>query len=190
MADVVTAGVVSDSADPAGSISLAYERYAPDLVFYVATSFRGHVAPEDVVHETFTRLIREACANRLPVHIRPWLYRVAHNIAVSDLRRPSASAPSMDLPGAPEPVTHSAEVESEDRVISIDIRHAFGALPLDGRTALLMVANGYSGREVAQAVGRTDVATRALLWRSRRSLRETLAAAGYMAGRRGPQLAT
>lgn len=176
MADAGAASVVSTPADPAGTIALAYERYAPELTVYVARSFRGRLTPEDVVHDTFTRLIREADADRLPAHVRPWLYRVAHNIAVSGLRRPAAAARSIDETPGTESVTCSAEEESETAMVSLELRMALGALPLDARTALLMVADGYSGREIAQVVGRTDLATRALLWRSRRSLRALLTA--------------
>jgi len=151
MADVGAASVVSTPADPAGIIALAYERYAPELTVYVARSFRGRFTPEDVVHDTFTRLIREADADRLPAHVRPWLYRVAHNIAVSDLRRPAAAtARSIDETPGTESVTCSAEEESETAMVSLELRMALGALPLDARTALLMVADGYSGREIAQ----------------------------------------
>ena len=58
----------------------------------------------------------------------------------------------MDEPGILLPVTRSAEGESKDLPIGMDIQQALGALSLDGRTALLMVAGGYSGREIAKAV--------------------------------------
>ena len=171
---VVPAGDRADQADPAGTIALAYEHYAPELAAFVARSFGGRLTPEDVVHEAFARLIREAASERLPDQLRPWLYRVAHNVAVSELRHRSRSTASVDEPGVPEPIASSAESEYEDRAVDLDLQLAVMALPPDARTVLLMVAEGYTGREIARTVGRSDLATRALLWRTRRALRAML----------------
>jgi len=47
-------------------------------------------------------------------------------------------------------------------------------VPKDARTCLLMAANGFSGREIADAIGRSELATRALICRARIRLRESL----------------
>ena len=185
MGEAVVAAAEFDRGEPAALITLAYERYVPELTAYVAQRFGTRLTPEDVVHEAFARLVREAAAGRLPDQTRPWLYRVAHNIAVSDLRRPSASATSIDEPGVPEPVASSAECEYEGRVVDLDLQRAFRSLPLDRRTVLLMAADGYSGREIARAVGRSELATRTLLCRSRRAVRELLDGTGDDALGRG-----
>ena len=49
-----------------------------------------------------------------------------------------------------------------------------------------MAADGYSGREIAGAVGRSELATRALLCRTRQVLREALAGAGRDLGLGAP----
>ncbi|HMJ81385.1 MAG TPA: sigma factor-like helix-turn-helix DNA-binding protein, partial [Candidatus Dormibacteraeota bacterium] len=43
------------------------------------------------------------------------------------------------------------------------------------RLALLLAAQGQSGREIAAALGRTESATRTILCRARRRLRDELA---------------
>ena len=58
------------------------------------------------------------------------------------------------------------------------VRRTLDAMSPDSRTALLLAANGFSGREIAHALGRTELATRALLCRARTHLRETLEVPG------------
>ena len=153
------------------TVAEAYEAYAQQLEAYVERRFGGHVVPEDVVHETFARLVRETTAGREPALVRPWLYRVAHNLAVSELRRPIRRESAEDHQGAPEPSTHSAEADFEARSLSPEIRAALGLISRAGRTCILMAADGYTGRETAAAVGRSELATRALLCRTRSQLR-------------------
>ena len=56
-----------------------------------------------------------------------------------------------------------------------------GELGADARTALLMAANGFSGLEIADAIGRSPNATRTLMCRSRIQLRERLVSMGTVA---------
>jgi DNA-directed RNA polymerase specialized sigma24 family protein len=51
---------------------------------------------------------------------------------------------------------------------------ALAELGDDARTALLMAANGFSGLEIAEAIGRTGLATRSMMCRARLQLRERL----------------
>ena len=51
---------------------------------------------------------------------------------------------------------------------------ALAELPVDDRTALMLAAHGFSGREIAAALGRSELATRSLICRARIRLRERL----------------
>jgi RNA polymerase sigma factor (sigma-70 family) len=167
---------------PGTSVTVAYEAYAGELERYVARAFGGRVVPEDVVHEAFARLIRETSAGREPTLVRAWLYRVVRNLAVSELRRPARWEPrwepGVDGERAPGPSVRSAEAEHEALTLSSEVREALGTLSRAGRTSILMAADGYSGREIAAAVGRSELATRTLLCRTRQILRVMLASGG------------
>jgi len=189
-------GAWAARADASAGIADAYERYAPELIVYVARRFGGHVVPEDVVHEAFARLVREASEGRMPDLARPWLYRVAHNLAVSELRRPARPATGIaagnggDEAWSPEPTAPSAELDYEAWALSPELRRALGALSPSARTTVLMAADGYNGREIASALGRSELAARALLCRSRRVLRTLLGGTDVAATSvRAPQLA-
>lgn len=161
-------------ADDSAWIAEAYEAHAGELAAYVARSFGGRVIAEDVVHEAFARLVRDVTAGRAPLLVRPWLYRVAHNLAVDELRRPIRFETGVDDDPAREAGSPSAEDEYETWSLSPELRQALGSLSGARRTSILMAADGYTGREIAGAIGRSELATRALLCRTRRVLRETL----------------
>ncbi len=176
MTGLEASGAMTASAAPCASVAEAYAAYARELEAYVATRFGSRLAPEDVVHEAFARLLRETSAGREPVFVRAWLYRVTHNLVVSELRRPAAcEPPTADDGRGGAGSARSAEAEHEARSLSPEIRGALGTLSTDARTTILMSADGYSGREIAAAVGRSELATRALLCRTRRLLRAILA---------------
>jgi DNA-directed RNA polymerase specialized sigma24 family protein len=55
---------------------------------------------------------------------------------------------------------------------------ALGAVSTDDRAALILAAQGYRGTEIARHLGRTELASRALLCRARSRLGAQLTAAG------------
>jgi DNA-directed RNA polymerase specialized sigma24 family protein len=75
-------------------------------------------------------------------------------------------------------VDHRTEPPPDDTYLRGEMRRevwaALGELSVDARTALLLAAHGFSGREVAEALGRTELATRSLICRARLRLRERL----------------
>lgn len=154
-------------------VGLAYDLHQRELYSFALRSSRDQEIAEDLVHEAFIRLIVEVEAGRDPLNVRAWLYRVVANLNVSRARRAAvAQKQAGELidrgvePG-PEPIYLDLE-----RRTAID--DALNDLGEDARTALLMAANGFSGMEIAEAIGRTGLATRALMCRARLQLRERL----------------
>jgi RNA polymerase sigma factor (sigma-70 family) len=158
------------SADSVGPIYDAHQR---ELFTFALRACRDREAAEDLVHESFVRLMVELEAGRMPIHVRAWLYRVTANLVVSRGRRATvaqrqlgALAVGEDDRG-PEPAYLVQEQRS-------DLETVLGELGEDARTALLMAANGFNGLEIADAIGRSPNATRTLMCRSRLQLRERL----------------
>ena len=183
MALAEAGGARAGWSDPGMSVTRAYGAYAGELERYVAKAFGGRLVPEDVVHEAFARLIRETSAGREPTLVRAWLYRVVHNLAVSELRRPTLWETGFEGERALGGSARSAEAELEASSLSPEVRGALGMLSRAGRTSILMAADGYSGREIAAAIGRSELATRALLCRTRHVLRAMLASGGLVTER-------
>lgn len=154
-------------------VGLAYDLHQRELYSFALRSSRDQEIAEDLVHEAFIRLIVEVEAGRDPLNVRAWLYRVVANLNVSRARRAAVAQKQagelIDRGVAPGPEPIYLDLE---RRTAID--DALNDLGEDARTALLMAANGFSGMEIAEAIGRTGLATRALMCRARLQLRERL----------------
>jgi RNA polymerase sigma-70 factor (ECF subfamily) len=71
-------------------------------------------------------------------------------------------------------VEESPEASVTGSEIRPDLLDALAELPRDGRAALVMAAHGFSGREIAEAIGKSENNTRTILYRARMRLRERL----------------
>jgi len=160
----------------ATSAAEAYADHAEALRAYLAAVTRDRAAAEDLLHETFVRLIVEVAAGRPPIHLRAWLYRVGSNLAASRGRRQGVAARrAIEL--VTRDVVPSPEEELLEREAAEAVHLRLAALPHHARTALLLAAHGYSGAEIATRIGRSPLATRSLLCRYRGRLRGDTAAA-------------
>jgi RNA polymerase sigma factor (sigma-70 family) len=134
---------------------------------------RDDATAEDLVQEAFTRLIVEVNAGRTPENVPAWLSRVISNAAISLARKAATGhqyAPMVAMRGTGE--TPEAAVLEHELRTEVDALLA-GVRP-DTRTALVLAASGYTGGEIARTIGRTPLATRALMCRARARLREQL----------------
>ena len=55
-----------------------------------------------------------------------------------------------------------------------DLLEALAALPIEGRIAIVMASRGSTGQEIATALGKSETATRTILYRARIKVREQL----------------
>jgi len=157
------------------ALTALYEAHRSELLAFLLRMTRDREAAEDLLQETFIRLIREARAGRLPDAVRPWLYRVASNAAISRARHGAVWSRLLPrLVDRREPVRPESELLRAER--ETELHTALAELPPDGRAALLLAAQGFGGRQIAATIGRTDGATRTLLCRSRVRLRLVLEA--------------
>lgn len=149
----------------------AYDAYQRDIHGFLRAATRDADTAEDLTQETFIRLYREIEAGRTPDNIRAWLYTVATNLVTSRGRRLAVAerfkAVLAIRGSADSPEQETIRAERQDIV-----QRALAKLPTDDRTALLLSAHGFAGRDIAAVLGRTDGATRTLLTRARLRLRE------------------
>ena len=78
-----------------------HERYGARLLAYTRQMLRGGGDPEDALQDVFIRAYRSLRSSDRPVMLRAWLYRIAHNRCIDELRRPHP-LPS-ELAGDAEP---------------------------------------------------------------------------------------
>jgi RNA polymerase sigma-70 factor, ECF subfamily len=155
-----------------------YRTHLRDVYSYSYYRVGNHHDAEDVTEQAFLQAYRHFERARRESNgrpLRPWLIRIAHNLA-SNYHRDRARRPTAAL-DAVEPIAamHSTEqlVEGRDelRQVMAGLEH----LPGDRRDALIMrFALGMDNREIARALGRTDGATKVLIHRAIKQLEGVL----------------
>jgi RNA polymerase sigma-70 factor (ECF subfamily) len=154
----------------------AFDEHAGRLKSFALRATRHADVADDLVQETFLRLVAEVRSGPVPDDVGAWLFRVCGNLIVSRGRRAAVATRMRSFL-----VDRRQAVSPEDRAVRADenarVTDALAGLPADARVALLMAAAGYSSAEIGRAIGRTENATMSYLCRSRIRLRDRLAAA-------------
>jgi RNA polymerase sigma-70 factor (ECF subfamily) len=159
---------------PASPGQQAFEQvvraYAADLFRYLYWLCRDRAQAEDLVQETFARAWAAWAAQRDEKAVKAWLFTIARNEhARLYERKPLAIDPDVEL--------DSLAAAPRDPALAIDLRKAFGLLPVPFRDCLLLqVLGGLSSAEIAAAGGSTEEAVNMRLSRARRTMRALLAA--------------
>ena len=176
--DADLALVAGLQAGDAAAFDEVYRRFnTPLLTFLVRLSRRRDVA-EDLVEETWLRLVAQAGRLRPDTRLGAWLFTVARNLYVSYCRsRLIEQSHAADLFGLwpfgtprSSPFEETAANEAERRIES-----ALAALPTDFREVLLLVGvEGLKPAEAAVVCGITPEALRKRLSRARALLAERL----------------
>jgi len=149
-----------------------HDRYRQRLFAYVRQMLSGsRQDAEDALQDVFLRAYRALRASERPITLRAWLYRVAHNRCVDQLRRPvPLSTDLFDVSRTPlrDPLLETERRDDLRRLVA-DVRR----LPEQQRSALLMrELQGLSYTELADALGTTVAAVKSLLVRARIGLVE------------------
>jgi RNA polymerase sigma-70 factor (ECF subfamily) len=153
-----------------------YRAHLRDVYSYSYYRVGNHHDAEDLTEQTFLQAYRHferAQRESQGRPLRPWLIRIAHNLAANYYRdRSRRPQTSIDDAGA-LPELHTTEGIVEDREDLNRILEGVRRLPDDRREALIMrFALGMDNREIARALGRTDGATKVLIHRAIRQLED------------------
>ncbi len=157
-----------------------YRAHVRDVYSYSFYRVGNHHDAEDLTEQTFLQAYRHFAraldeSNGRP--LRPWLIRIAHNLAANYYRdrsrKPESTIEDAGMISAP----HTTESLVEGREELKAIIDGVNRLPGDRREALIMrFALGMDNREIARALGRTDGATKVLVHRAIRQLEELMSA--------------
>jgi RNA polymerase sigma factor (sigma-70 family) len=148
-----------------------HDRFRTRLLAYARQMLGGSRADaEDVLQDVFVRAYAALRANERDVSLRAWLYRIAHNRCIDELRRPAgaasdASPEALELMPAPgsDPMAAVERRESLRRLVE-DVQR----LPEQQRSALLMrELSGMAYQDLASALDVTVPAVKSLLVRAR-----------------------
>jgi len=151
-----------------------YRAHLRDVYSYAYYRVGDHHDAEDLTEQTFLQAYRHferAQAESAGRPLRPWLIRIAHNLAANlyrdRSRRPQTHIDDTTILAA----THTTEDLVEGRDELKRILAGVQQLPDDRREALIMrFALGMDNREIARAMGRSDGATKVLIHRAIKQL--------------------
>jgi RNA polymerase sigma factor (sigma-70 family) len=158
------------------AFGVIHDRYRQRLFAYTRQMLAGsRQDAEDALQDVFLRAYGALRADDRPVTLRAWLYRVAHNRCIDQLRRVTpAPADVLDVSRTPlhDPLAEAERREDLRRLVD-DVRR----LPEQQRSALLMrELEGLSYAELGGALGVTVPAVKSLLVRARIGLAEAVEA--------------
>jgi RNA polymerase sigma factor (sigma-70 family) len=148
-------------------------RYETRLLWFCWKILKSKEDAEDALQDVFASAFRALVADDREIVVRPWLYRIARNRCINELRR----ARNLRAEALGE---HHAEL-AHTLIDGFAIRQRFSelmrdvhALPDTQRTALLLrELDGFAYQEIAAAMNTTVPGVKSLLVRARLGLRDS-----------------
>jgi RNA polymerase sigma-70 factor (ECF subfamily) len=153
---------------------------------------------EDLVQETFLRLVTGAASWEPRAAVRTWLFTIARNLAVDTARRQAFRATEpLDAPPAPgQRPRHAAPASAgpapdeaaEAALLRPRLEAALAALPEEQREVVLLREHaGLSFAEIAEATGVNENTVKSRMRYALLALRQRLAADGIVAATASPE---
>lgn len=138
-----------------------YEAHAGELLRYLRKLVADGERASELMQDTFIRAMDREASLRDAGDVRPWLYRIATNLAIEHLRRRKRIA---FLPFARD---HAYEGELLDPTADL-VRRALAVIaPDQAATLVLCLQEGFSRREVATLMKVSEETVKSRLARGR-----------------------
>jgi RNA polymerase sigma-70 factor, ECF subfamily len=159
--DAARAFVIPDlaRADRVAALRELVERVFDALhvpIFHYLVSLNGNIAEaEDLTQEVFLRLHSELSAGRRIENLKPWCFRVAHNLSASAGRRKQTEENHLAASTIPEGVAFQNGVEEAllEKEQSQRVAAAMEKLSAMEHQCLYLRTEGLLYREIAEVVG-------------------------------------
>jgi RNA polymerase sigma-70 factor, ECF subfamily len=170
---------VMDKAELDGAFSALYKQHLRDVYSYSYYRCGNHHDAEDLTEQTFLQAYRHferAMAESRGRPLRPWLIRIAHNLAANysrdRSRRPQTQLEDAAVISDPHETADLVEGREELEAVLAGVAQ----LADDRREALIMrFALDMDNKEIARALGRSEGATKVLIHRAIKQLEQRLA---------------
>jgi RNA polymerase sigma factor (sigma-70 family) len=152
-----------------------FERHYQSLYRYLVRFAGDADVAADAAQEAFLRLIERPPPNGVE---RAWLFKVGTNVVLEGARTSARRARLLEA--APENAPHGDPPRDPHELVESDerrrtVNRALASLGAKERTALLMREEGFSHREIAEAVGTTTGSVGTLIARALNRLAGELA---------------
>ncbi|OMF33844.1 RNA polymerase subunit sigma-24 [Paenibacillus sp. FSL H8-0548] len=155
-----------------------YQRKILAFIYHMLKSAKLELMAEDLCSETFYKAYRSLHSFReLDASFSTWLYTIARNTVLSELRKQKSAHISLDESDY-EPVA-SLDAVPEQQVLRKErmamVREAINNLPEKQRSALILREyDQLDYQEIANILGQTVSSVKSLLFRARASVKTQL----------------
>ena len=142
---------------------MLYRETAGPLRAYAARALGNPSQADDVVQETYFRLLRAPVSFDTGNELRAYLFRIASNLIADHFRKQKRESPLTDAP--------DSAVQEGDRSSRVDMERVFSLLrPRERQLLWLAHVEGANSHELAKALGLREGSVRVLLLRARKKL--------------------
>lgn len=155
--------------DPQG-LEAAYRRYADPLYAYARGLIGDGDAAADIVHDTFLLASQHVAQLRDPARLRQWLYAIARNEGLRQIRQRGRHTPLEFAPDLPADTADPAAGASAQEVAELVRAAMAGMSGVDREIAELALRHGLSAPDIAAVLDVPINNARARLSRAREQL--------------------
>ena len=165
-----------------------FEKYSRAIVNFAYHFVGNRQRAEEIAQDVFLQIYRAAGRYEPTAKFTTWLYRIATNACLNEVRRPEHRHPKRPLEYQQDDDRKRAEIAFADptavpgdsalagRELEAKIHEVLEVLPPNQRAALLMSrVDGLSYLEVAVALETTESAVKSLVFRATATMRKELA---------------
>ena len=146
---------------------MAYQHRVAGFV-YAMTNRSDYV--EDLSQQIFIKMVRAVDRLQAPAQFESWLFRLARNTCIDQLRRQKLRRIFLPFGEEHENIPEPAGAVDTEELDAL--RHALAQLRPQDRALLALVQEGRSHADIAETLDTTVAAVKARLHRSREHLRE------------------
>jgi len=167
--------VASEGSGDRTFIEQLFALHHGEIYAYIYRMVRDADVAADFAQDTFIKAYKAQGSLEDRAKARAWLYQIAHRVVLDEMRR-RRIVRFLPWTGESHGAAPSAEHLAMEMRLSGPLARALARIPERQRAALLLAeVNDLTGLEVADTLGVSHVAVRALLTRARESLRVALA---------------
>ena len=128
-----------------------YTRHRQPLFNFISRLLQDVALAEDVFQETYMRVLENADRFNPRGKFSTWLYTIAHNLCMDELRRQNTSIPAEQMAEPPVRDPHDHLLKREDEATAHQLLAALQ--PHLRAVVVLRVLHDYSQEETAKIVG-------------------------------------
>lgn len=161
-----------------------YQLYSKDIYRYLCSLTHDSVWAEDLLSDTFLKAIRCFSSFEKRCSVKTWLFTIAHNVWIDDLRRkrPTVSYDDLLANYLEEYDSQSSCIDDtiDNRQLSNRVQQLLKECKPVAQQVILLRIQGYSFAEIAQRCNISENSARTLNFRTKNWLRTTLNKEGLL----------